>query len=162
MKTIKKVSVTPIEEKTGHIYDTTNIDNKAENTYSAEIIDTHFQEKLNVNSYFATNNNEAVAEASTLKVEQYGKLVILTFKDVRFKQELHNDAFTILFSNIPRVVSSFDENGNELAVPPYTILQNFNTNSGARIGIKNNYVMSWYANVNTTDLFCGQFMYITD
>jgi hypothetical protein len=39
MKTIKKVSVTPIEGKTGHIYDTTNVDNKNENTYSANVID---------------------------------------------------------------------------------------------------------------------------
>lgn len=38
-KKIKKVAVTPIEEKTAHVYDTTNIDNKNENTYSANIID---------------------------------------------------------------------------------------------------------------------------
>ena len=38
-KYIEKKSVTPIEPKTGHIYDTTNIDNKAENTYSANVID---------------------------------------------------------------------------------------------------------------------------
>ena len=38
IKIIKK-AVTPMEEKTGHIYDTTNIANKAKNTYSAEIID---------------------------------------------------------------------------------------------------------------------------
>ena len=47
MKKIKKVAVTPIEPKTGHIYDTTNIDNKAENTYSANVIDK-------LNTYSAT------------------------------------------------------------------------------------------------------------
>ena len=45
MKTIKKVAVTPKDEKTGHIFNTTNIDNKAENTYSAEIINGLLGEK---------------------------------------------------------------------------------------------------------------------
>ena len=44
-KYIEKKSVTPIEPKTGHIYDTTNIDNKAENTYSANVIDGNFLNK---------------------------------------------------------------------------------------------------------------------
>lgn len=39
MKPIKKVSVTPIDPITGSIVDGTNIDDKATNTYSAEIID---------------------------------------------------------------------------------------------------------------------------
>lgn len=45
MKKIKKVAVTPIDPITGSIVDGTNIDNKEENTYSAEIIDGLVKEK---------------------------------------------------------------------------------------------------------------------
>ena len=139
-----------------NIYNTTNIDNKEENTYSADIIDTHFQEKLNVNSYFATNNTEFVASASSLKVDQYGKMVILTFRDIRFAQAITNHAYDILFTNIPKPSSSYGTN------LPYAILSNFNKTSGARILIQNDMVISWYATVNTEDLFCGQMIYFTD
>lgn len=44
-KLIEKASVAPMDEKTGHIYDTTNIDNKAENTYSANVIDNNLVSK---------------------------------------------------------------------------------------------------------------------
>ena len=39
MKFIEKETVTPVDDKAGAIYNTTNIENKDKNTYSAEIID---------------------------------------------------------------------------------------------------------------------------
>jgi hypothetical protein len=56
-KLIEKASVTPIEGKTGHIYDTTNVDNKNENTYSANTIDGLISEEINekITSFHNTN-----------------------------------------------------------------------------------------------------------
>ena len=46
-KKIKKVSVAPIDPITGSIVDTTNIDDKTSNTYSANVIDT---KETNINN----------------------------------------------------------------------------------------------------------------
>ena len=47
MKFIEKEAVTPVDDTTGGIYNTTNIENKNENTYSANVIDK-------LNTYSAT------------------------------------------------------------------------------------------------------------
>lgn len=44
IKVLEKVSETPLDEKTGLIFNSENIENKAENTYSAEIVDKIVEE----------------------------------------------------------------------------------------------------------------------
>lgn len=163
-KKLKKVAVTELDPITGSIVDTTNIDNKAENTYSAEIIDTELgkkQDTLIIKHYLATKNPDYIAEGK-VEVQQYGKLVILTFVDIVFAIEQKHYANNILFSNIPVLSAKYSEHGGPF---PYTILDRFNASetSGARISI--NYsgnIVNWYAVANTTDQFCGQLIYFTD
>lgn len=75
-KKIKKVSVAPIDPITGSIVNTTNIDDKTVNTYSAEIIDGLSDNWVDKTSELVTT--DYVNDRTHLYVNEHLKLAFLT------------------------------------------------------------------------------------
>ena len=88
-KKIKKVSVAPLDPITGSIVDTTNIDDKTTNTYSAEIIDGMLSGWVDKTSEIETT--DYADERTHLYVNEHLKLAFLI---VQFKS-LTTQAVTI-------------------------------------------------------------------
>ena len=106
----------------------------------------------------ATIDNTYLTRGS-LEVAQYGKLVILTFRDIEFKISMAGSNDATLFTGIPAPSSKYDSE-----IPLYFTLNAFNIATGARIAIRGNRVTTYFLNTNEplTTLYTGQFMYLVD
>lgn len=148
---IQKASVTPIEPKTGHIYDTTNIDNKAENTYSANTIDgllggTNWK-NATINTQYFSNG--------IVRYAQIGKLVIVDIIDLVIGASISGNELPLITGLPPS--KSFS---------PFMIVgTNESVNDLFRMVIAqgDTVIRNWYntKDINGGIMYYGQFTYFT-
>ena len=150
-KPIEKKSVTPIEPKTGHIYDTTNIDNKAENTYSANTIDGLLQ--LGSEGWKPAAINTDVYSNGRVRYIQIGKLVIVNFNDLLLKANPTGDV--VLVHGLPpaselEIFAIYGTNGGSVK-----------TNHRLYLNEQGN-VGNWYdtQDISTSMYYYGQLIYL--
>lgn len=150
IKIIKK-AVTPIEEKTGHIYNTTNIDNKTENTYSANTIDgliggTEWK-NATINTQYLSNG--------IVRYAQIGKLVIVDIIDLMIGASISANELPLI-TGLPQAKS----------FSPFMIVgTNESVNDLFRMVIRenDNVIRNWYntKDINGGIMYYGQFTYFT-
>ena len=152
IKIIKK-SVTPLAEKVGHIFNSTNIENKEENTYSANIIDGLFKDfspkEYKVSGYNSTYVNRG------LKYFKVGKIVFCDFNNFKCNGATSSGGGDqIIFTGLPKptFVMQF------MAHTPS------NTNNGVMLAInENGDITNWYCDIPLVKnaYYYGTFFYIT-
>lgn len=176
-KKIKKMSVVELPEAIGSISDTLNVADKVKNApsinlvqqmtgipqdgviaFDGDVIPEGYEEVEAFNIYKATRDDTYLTRGS-LEVTQYGKIVILTFRDIEFKISMMGSNDATLFTDIPTPSSKYNSE-----IPLYFMLTGFAVVSGARIAIRGNRVTTYFLNTTDplTDLYTGQFIYLTD
>lgn len=148
---IIKEAVTPIDPKTGHIYDTTNIDNKAENTYSANTIDGLIGGQ-GVWSELAFNR-EFIGQGR-VKYTQIGKTVIVRIEDISIIKDFPYNQTNLVYGLPPAKYE------NTMCMLIGTDQVNIDT---LRLILSGITLQSWYSakKASTTMLFYGTFAYET-
>ena len=150
---IKKVSVAPIDPITGSVVDTTNIDDKTSNTYSANVIDNLLGSQ---GWKYATVNTEYFTESGFVRYIQVGKLVIVVFADLIIGNAIEGSEKPLV-SGLPiaKYFTAFMISGTDGSADHLfrMVLPQGDTT-----------IRSWYHNkgANPYVMYYGQLIYLTD
>lgn len=109
MKIIEKKSTVKVDKTSGSIVDTTNIEDKTTNTYSARIID----EKTNIVdlSSLITNKNSAISNPERIRMIKNGNIINLQFNFTNSKKLSQNEVlFKIPLEYIPKISKDYNQN----------------------------------------------------
>lgn len=147
MKYIQKKSVVKKDPTLGGIFDTLNIENKEENTYSARIIkDIMILTELEDLSSEVTNKN-ASATSISVKVYKYGKLRFLSFTVERSGNWTDGTTFfTVPNTALPKAYTYFTGCGAG------NTIKMFNLGSDGKVTIR--------GDINNTQWLSGQLLYL--
>lgn len=150
-KPIEKKSATPIEPKTGHIFNGTNIEDKTTNTYSAEIIDGLIGGQGVWNELAL--NGDFIGQGKA-RYTQIGKTVIVRLEDISIIKDFPYNQTNLVYGLPPA------KDDNTMCMLIGTDQANIDT---LRLILSGDTLQSWYSakKASTTMLFYGTFAYET-